>query len=385
MTTRPRVALLIETSNAYARDVLQGIRSYLSEHQSWSIYLGEHGRGEIMPSWLRRWKGDGIIARVENQQIADELLQIGLPTIDVSNGVPASPFPRVATDSRAVIRMVAEHLIERGFKNFAYCGDSRYQWSVLRSCLFSDYLLRAQYACSVFDGTSKPGAKDRTWEKDVADIARWLKKTPKPVGVMACYDIRGQQVLEACRRAGLVVPDEVGVVGVHNDELLCDLCDPPLTSVIPNARRAGYEAAALLDRMLRGERVATQAVLLEPVGIACRQSSDVVALSDAGIAKAVRFIRDHACEGITVDDVLSAVPMSRTVFEKRFRKLLHRTPHEQISQVRIERAKQLLSTTELSVAAVAERAGFEHVAYFSVAFKRLVGETPAGFRSRNRA
>jgi len=380
MQSRPRVALLIETSNAYARDLLHGIRAYLSEHQSWSIYLGEHGRGDILPGWLSKWKGDGIIARVENQQIAEELVRLGIPTVDVSMGLHSSPFPRVATDSRAVSRLVADHLIERGFRNFAYCGDARYQWSVLRGCLFSDYLHRLQLPCSIFDGSAK-SASNLTWEKEVADIARWLKGLTKPVGVMACYDIRGQQVLEACQRVGLLVPDEVAVVGVHNDELLCDLCDPPLTSVIPNARRAGYEAASLLDRLLRGEQAGTRSILLEPIGIATRQSSDVVSLADATISKAVRFIRDHACEGITVDDILKAVPMSRTILEKRFRKLLRRTPHEQIANVRILRAKQLLSTTELPIADVAERVGFEDVAYFSVAFKRMVGETPARFRS----
>jgi len=244
MQSRPRVALLIETSNAYARDLLHGIRAYVSEHQSWSIYLGKHGRGDILPGWLSKWKGDGIIARVENQQIAEELVRLGIPTVDVSMGLHSSPFPRVATDSRAVSRLVADHLIERGFRNFAYCGDARYQWSVLRSCLFSDYLHRLQFPCRIFDGTAE-SASNLTWEKEVADIARWLKGLTKPVGVMACYNIRGQQVLVACQRVGLLVPDEVAVVGVHNDELLCDLCDPPLTSVIPNARRAGYEAARI--------------------------------------------------------------------------------------------------------------------------------------------
>jgi LacI family transcriptional regulator len=241
------VALLIETSNAYARGLLHGIRAYLSERQSWSIYLSEHSRGEILPKWLRQWKGDGVIARVENQQIADELLRLGLPTVDVSVGLQHSPFPRVATDSLAASHMAATHLIDRGFHQFAYCGDGRYHWSVMRSSFFSDFIRRAGFKCNSFDG--EPRTKPLgTWEEEIEQIAAWLKRLPKPTGLMACYDIRGQQVLEACRRAGILVPDDLAVIGVHNDELLCDLCDPPLSSVIPNARRAGYEAAALLDR-----------------------------------------------------------------------------------------------------------------------------------------
>jgi len=384
MTPRPRVALLIETSNAYARDLLHGIRSYIGEHRSWSIYLAEHGRGEILPRWLHRWEGDGIIARVENRQIANALERIGLPTVDVSMGLPSSPFPRVATDSQAVSRMAADHLIERGFRHFGYCGDMRFQWSILRSCFFSDYLRRQGHECSIFDGSDSPSKTD-PWEREVDEIAKWLKKLPRPAGVMACDDLRAQQVIEACKQLGLMVPDEIAVIGVHNDDLLCDLCDPPLTSVIPNARRAGYEAAALLDRILRGAKAGTQSILLEPIGIATRQSTDAVFVTDTVVSQAVRYMRDNACKGITVDDVLRAVPISRTAFERRFRKALNRTPHEHIFRVKIDRAKELLSTTDLPIADIAVRAGFEHVEYFSVAFKRLAGETPARYRSRNKA
>jgi LacI family transcriptional regulator len=381
MQSRPRVALLIETSNAYARELLYGIRSYLKEHQSWSIYLAEHGRGDVLPAWLRAWKGDGIIARVENQTIAEGLLATGLPTVDVSFGLERSPFPRVVTDSHAASRLAADHLLERGFQHFGYCGEARYHWSNLRSRVFFDHVTRSGSDCQVFQC---PASRNESlaWERELELIAAWIRGLPKPVGIMACWDIRGQQVLEACRRIGVAVPDEVSVIGVHNDELLCDLCDPPLSSVIPNARRAGHEAAALLDRMIGGESVSAQTILLEPIGIATRQSTDVVALTDAQISKAVRFIRERACEGITVDDVLRAVPMSRTVFERRFKKLLNRTPHDQILRVRIERVRTMLANTDLTLAQIAERTGFGHIEYLSVAFKRATGESPSRFRAR---
>jgi len=384
MQSRSRVALLVETSNAYARDLLDGIRAYLKAHQSWSIYLAEHGRGYVLPAWLRAWNGDGIIARVENQTIADGLLATGLPTVDVSFGLEHSPFPRVATDSHAASRLAADHLLERGFTHFGYCGETRYHWSELRGRVFADYVGRAGGNCQLFQS---PASRHEplTWERELELIAAWIRELPKPVGIMACWDIRGQQVLEACRRLGAAVPDEVSVIGVHNDELLCDLCDPPLSSVIPNARRAGYEAASLLDRMIAGEKVAAQTILLEPIGVATRQSTDVVALTDARISKAVRFIREHACEGITVEDVLRAVPMSRTVFERRFKRLLNRTPHDQILRVRIERVKAMLANTELTLAQIAERTGFGHIEYLSVAFKRATGVSPSGYRTRHYA
>ena len=384
MRSRPKVALLIETSNSYARELLNGIRTFLGEHEPWSIYFAEHGRGDILPGWLKNWRGDGIIARVESQKIADGILATGIPAVDVSFGLERSPFPRVATDSLATAQLAAEHLLERGLTFFGYCGDERYHWSRLRGTLFAQQVHNAGHQCAIFEGGRKSGPGD-SWEQELADIADWLRKLARPVGIMACYDIRGHQVLEACRRLDIAVPEEIAVIGVHNDELLCELCEPPLSSVIPNARRAGYEAASLLHRMMAGEKIAPQLLLLAPVGIATRQSTDVVAVRDARLARAVRFIREHACDGISVLDVLKAVPMSRTLLERRFKKILGRTPHDQILRVKIDRAKNILATTDLSVALVAERTGFEHVEYFSVAFKRICGETPGQYRARRKA
>jgi LacI family transcriptional regulator len=191
-------------------------------------------------------------------------------------------------------------------------------------------------------------------------------------------------VLDACRGAGLAIPDEVAVLGVDNDELLCELAAPPLSSVMPNTLRTGYEAAALLDRMMRGEAVRPVAHLIPPVGVVARQSTDVLALDDRAVAQAVRFIREHACEGINVGDVLRGVPLSRRVLEQRFRRLLGRTPREEILQVRLARVKQLLTETDLTLYRVAERTGFEHVEYLSVVFKRETGRTPRQFRTAAR-
>src|SRR3954447_13908646 len=161
------------------------------------------------------------------------------------------------------------------------------------------------------------------------EIGQWLLTLPRPVGVMGAYDIRARHVLDACRRVGLPVPDQVAVVGVDNDEFLCSLTDPPLSSVAPDTRRTGYEAAALLDRLMSGrERRRGQAIFVEPLGVVTRRSTDVLAVGDGDISAAVQFIREHACEGIAVKDVLAEVPLSRRVLEDRFRKLLGRTPHE---------------------------------------------------------
>ena len=192
-------------------------------------------------------------------------------------------------------------------------------------------------------------------------------------------------MLEACQFAGLAVPDAVAVLGVHNDELLCDLCDPPLTSVIPNARRAGYVAAGLLSEMMNRRRVPVEDHLVEPIGVAARQSTDVVAVRDEKVAAAIRFIREHAQANIVVGDVLRALPMSRTLLERKFKESLGCTPHEHIQNTRMERVKTYLATTTLPIAAIADRMGFEHVEYLSVAFRRATGLSPRDYRTRHRS
>ena len=377
---RRQVALLIETSNAYARGLLQGIVHYIREHEPWSFHLMEQGRGDDPPAWLEQWNGDGIIARIETPRIARAVVRAGLPAVDVSAARLVPGLPWVETDDEQIARLAAEHLLERGFKHFGFCGDARFNWSVLREKYFTRRLGAAkQSVCSY-----EPAVAAGDLAVQVGDIRRWLHELPKPIGIMACYDIRGQQVLDACRSAGLAVPGEVAVIGVDNDALLCELASPPLTSVIPNAHRTGYEAAALLDRLMRGKKVARVANLIAPLGVAARQSTDVLAVDDREVARAVQFIREHACEGINVGDVLRAAPLSRRVLEQRFQRLLGRTPREEILHVRLGRVKQLLGETDLPLYLVAERTGFEHVEYLSVVFKRETGATPSAFRASAR-
>ena len=379
-----KVALLVETSNAYARELLHGVRDWLRQHGPWSLWLAETGRGAAPPAWLRDWRGDGIIARIENPAIARAVAASGLPTVDVSAARLLHDLPGLETDDRALAHTAAEHLRERGFQSFGYCGDARFNWSRWRGAAFAAHLEQHGFRCAQFPESTPNRARSTDGETELTALAEWIRDLPKPVGIFAGYDIRGLQVLEACRRLGVAVPDSVAVLGVDNDELLCDLADPPLSSVIPDVRRTGFEAAALLDRMMRGQKIRGEGRLFAPQGVATRQSTDVVAVDDRQVSAAVRFIREHACQGIGVADVLKAVPMSRRVLETRFRKLLGRSPHEQILNVKLERVKRLLTETDLSLAAIAERTGFAHVEYLSVAFKRQTGVNASEFRAGRR-
>jgi LacI family transcriptional regulator len=381
MKSSIKVALLIETSNAYARGLLRGIMSYRREHRSWSFHLSEHNRGDRPPGWLKHWNGHGIIARVENKAIAEALRDLRIPIVDVSAARLIPSLPWFETDDGAIAHLAAEHLLERGFRQFGYAGDPRFNWSNWRCEHFQNCVRAAGYECAVYrpSRTLRPGD-----DAQVDDLAAWIARLPKPIGIMACYDLRGQQVLDACRRVEVAVPDEAAVLGVDNDDLLCELAEPPLSSVIPNTHRTGYEAAQLLDEMMAGRSVKGETHLISPIGVATRQSTDVLAIDDRNVARAIHFIRRHACDGIKVKDVLRAVPHSRTLLENRFKKLLGRTPHEEILRVRLNRVKQLLVETDLSLEQIAERSGFPHVEYLSVAFRREVGLPPSQFRARDR-
>lgn len=379
MKDRPSIALLIESSNSYARGLLRGIMSYIHEHHPWSIYLPEHGRGNVPVNWLNSWHGDGIIARIENSKIATAVVNSGVPAVDMSAARLAPSLPWVETDDHAIAKLAAEHLVERGFQHYSFCGDHRFNWSQWREDHFQQHIADAGFACHVYPQSTKQ-KKMLPWEEEQQRLSEWIQQLPKPVGVMACYDIRAQQLLDACRTINVSVPEEVAIIGVDNDEILCNLSEPPLSSIIPNTHQTGYEAAALLDRMISGQSVSSEAHLIKPLGIATRQSTDIQAIDDKFISEAVRFIRQHACVGINVQDVLKSVPLSRRVLESRFQKFIGRSPHEEIMRIRLDRVKQLLTETDLSLIQIAERTGFRHPEYLNVAFKKQTGITPGNFR-----
>jgi LacI family transcriptional regulator len=373
-----KVALLFETTNAYARALLLGVGDFILSHGPWSVHFAELGSDDTPPPWLKGWNGHGVLFRGENRRIARAVARLDLPMVDLTPSRLLQRAPWVKSDDTAVARLAAQHFLERGFRHFAFCGDARFSWSKRRGEQFGLLVRgggRSWHAYPPARGTANSDA-------EVDTIATWLGGLPKPVAVFACYDNRGQQVLEACRRANLAVPEQIAVLGVDNDEVLCALSPPPLSSVILNPRRAGWEAAALLASLMNGERVSLEEPhLIPPLGIATRQSSDILAVGDPKIASALRYIREHACEGIRVSDVLRHCPMARRALEARFRKLIGRTPRQEILRVQLNRVKELLVGTDLPVWEIAGRTGFE-TDYLSVVFKQETALAPTEYRKR---
>lgn len=374
------VALLIETSNAYARGLLNGIRAYIRAHQSWSLYIPEQERGAKPPGWLKDWKGDGVVARIETEEIGQTISRLNIPCVDVSAAGYIPGIPWVETDDEAIAKLAFEHLKERGFKNFAFCGEEMFQWSRLRRDHFVAAVTKAGFQCAVHESKTR-FAKNYSWNREKQALMAWVRNLARPAGVVACYDIKAQQLLDVCRELNVAVPEEIAVLGVDNDQLLCDLSDPPLTSVIPDTHQTGYLAAELLDRLMSGKKVAPKGYLIKPLGIETRKSTDVLAIEDPHVAMALRLIRERAFEGINVQELMKSIPVSRRILESRFKRLVGRTPHQEILRERIRRVKQLLRETDLKMSTIAQRAGFNHVEYMSVVFKRTVGIPPSVFRA----
>jgi LacI family transcriptional regulator len=381
----PRVALLIESSRSYGRELLMGIAKYVRIHGPWSIEFEEGDPGEHFPKWFGRWKWDGIIARVSTPAMAEEVRRTGVPVVDLSGSLPEARFPRIRSDESTVGRLAAEHLLERGFKNFAFCGFNGTDWSDLRRASFERRVSAAGFTCQAFENPGPLSSfstsdYEEHGERHERELMAWLQSLPKPCGLMACNDARGRQVLNCCRELGLAVPDEVAVIGVDKDEIFCELSDLPLSSVILNTQQIGFEAAALLARLMAGGSAGPSSILVKPMGVMARQSTDVLAIDDRHIAAALKRIREQACDGLDVDSILKVVPLSRSVLERRFSQILGISPKAEILRVRLERVCRLLAESDLPLAEVAQKAGFEHPEYMSRLFKKKMGITPGEFR-----
>jgi LacI family transcriptional regulator len=379
LTNRPRVAVIVETSVVYGRRIHLGIARYVRSHRSWSMFLEQRELGASPPTWLKRHRWDGIISRPTDRRLAAMFRAMRVPVVDLNDLHDALGLPRIHSDNAAIGRFAAQHLLERGFRHFAFCGFTGERWSTGRREGCVEALRAAGCACAVHESYWR-GPQAQAWDREQDRIARWVARLPRPLGIVACNDLRGHHVLDACGRAGLAVPEEVAVIGVDDDELLCEMCDPPLSTVVPGAERIGYEAAELLDRLMAGDECAAMERLIEPLGVVTRQSTDVLAIPDADVASAVRFIRERACEGARVSDVLRHVPLSRSLLERRFRRYLGRSPQAEIRLVQVKRVKQLLAETDLPLRTIAELSGFDHVEYLSVVFKRLTGLSPGRYR-----
>lgn len=371
----PKVVLLIESARAAGRALLCGIARYAHHHGPWSFYW-EAGGLERFSGSFDKLDADGVIMRDTDR--LEEVLARGLPAVVVGHRHREIPdVANVVTGSHDIGRLGAEHLLSCGVRHFAFCGYTNCSWSDTRCGTFKHVVSLAHFDCAEF--SIQAGATDSPWHDQREAIANWLRSLPRPVGLMACNDDLGHEVIAAAKLAGLSVPDDVAVIGVDNDEVVCGLTDPPLSSVAVNFERAGYEAAHVLAGLMKRE-AAPSRIIVSPTHVVPRRSTSLLAVEDPHLAKALRFIRDRVEESPSVEAVARAAAISRRALEKRFRDSLGRSVLDEIRRVRTDQIARLLVETELPVAQIAERLGFADVQHIARYFRSAKAVSPLAYR-----
>ncbi|MFV1994387.1 MAG: substrate-binding domain-containing protein [Verrucomicrobiales bacterium] len=373
-----RVALLIETTRTYTREVLVGVRRYIAEHGPWSAFVELRALDSSPPAWLRTWDGDGILTRTFTSETARAVTATGLPAIELRATRFGHALPFIGMDNRRIGEMVAEHFLNRGYRDFAVYSLDTETFFQERVENFVATVEAKGFRCDLLP--SRGGRDPRDWEKSQARLVQWLGALPRPVGVFATNDQLGVRVLDACQRAGIAVPEEVAVVGCENEETLCNFATPTLTSVQLDGARVGYRAAEALDALMAGGASVDEATLVAPRGIVARRSSDDLVINDGLVAHAARMIRERAMGGILVDDLCRSLNVSRSTLERRMKAALGRTPKAEILRLRFREVERLLRDTDLTVEAIAGQTGFAHCHYLQSAFKERLGKTPGQYR-----
>jgi LacI family transcriptional regulator len=380
MTDTKRVAVLVDTSTTWGREVIAGIHRYSRGKHGWQLFV--EPRGMEQRRWLPPgWKGDGVIARVGFSDLAKRLRALKLPVVNVSGiALPRVDFPRVVSDQVAAAGMAAGHLMERGFKHFAYFSLLGLEYVAEHQQAFVDSLRLAGHGCEVYAVQPQMGAEP-DWNLDMKRLGKWLSALPKPLAVFTWNSSSARDLIYACMHAGLAVPEEVAVLSGSDDDLFCEVTPVPISAVRLGCEQIGYRAAEELDEMMGiPGHVPPGDVLIPPQGVVDRRSTDTLAVEDPAMVKALRFIRENPARIMQVDDVARHAGLCRRALELRFQQLLGRSPASEIRRVRMDRAIELLQRTTLPVAAVAERSGFSSPEYMASVFRAHLGTTPLHYR-----
>jgi len=387
MSKVPKVILLIEKSRAFGRGLLHGIVQYSNLHGPWLFYMEPEMRkkGRKHPyDWIKELQADGIIGYTWDANLIQAIVNLGYPAVIRGLEKPTQNAYCVVTDQAAIARTAVEYFLELGFRRFAYCGYDDMIWSQQRGENFRRKVTESGFNLKTYMYMQPKTRRLRIPDKEQVIIAKWLVSLEKPIAVMAGNDDRSQDVLAACKIAGINVPSEVAILGVDNDELICGLSYPQLSSIALSTQRAGYEAAQVLGKLMDGQKVAEneKEVLVSPLHVVTRQSTDIMAIEDKQVAKAVHFIRNHSNEVIQVSNVAEAAGLSRRTLEQRFRKILGHSVLEEIKYARVNQMTKMLVETNLSISQIAWSLGFPYTNNISRYFKQQKGISPLEYRRK---
>jgi len=385
MKNSPKILLNLDISEVWGRSLMRGIVKYATVHGPWMFYrkppyyLAEKPRNAVY--WARKFDVDGIVMLEPTPKEEKDLLELNLPTVVSGYNKELNPhFANILSEHREMGKVAAGHLLERGFRSFAFCGYDKF-WSQQRCQGFTETIEQAGYSVNVY---KQPRTKkQRSWEFEQFVLADWLKSLPKPVGIMSCIDNRSLHVVEACKIAGIRIPIDVAIIGVNNDELLCSLTPSPLSSVAISAEQGGYETAELMDRMLKKQiDMKGQFVLVRPTHVAARQSTDTLAVTDKQVAEAIHFIRNNFKNLIQVEDVAAAANTSKRTLQRKFRDIMGYSIHEQINKAQVNYIAELLRDTNMSISRIAVSMGYSGPENISRLFQKAKGMNASQYRKK---
>lgn len=377
---RKRIAMSVSYGLQYMDRLIHGITDYAKRNTHWSFTRVPEVHCTSM-QWLHYWHGDGAFCAIYTPEDAMLAQQIRIPVVNLATHLSGLQMPSITSDHFAIGELAARHLLEHNFRRFGYYGPSDLYYAQLRRDGFCSIIAQAGGQVELLEVQTADDDSKQTIDDQQKAIEQWLRKLKLPVGILASADLRASMVIEACEKLRLRVPEDVAVMGVDNDPVVCDFCDPPLTSISRNDYQIGFEAARLLDEMLEGGSPPQGPMHIPPAGIVQRRSTDTVCAEDPYVATAIRFMRSHVHEHFGVDELLNELPLSRRNLEYRFRDTLGRSPYDYLNQIRVDQAKRLLSDPhQSSLTKIAMSCGFGDLRRFRLVFQRLVHTSPAEYR-----
>ena len=377
------IGVLVDASRAYGRGICRGIANYADQRDDWLVLAHERPELDRFPSWLQKQRLDALIAYIPNQMLHRSIAALGIPVVDVHGRCRSPQIPSIESDAAAIVRVAFEFFLQSGFHHLAYCGYPSVFFSDQRQEAARMEGLDLKETIHLYSPTrrGKVGQDLYQFEKSGAEtgLSKWLRALPKPVAILACNDIRGQQVINACREAGIRVPAEVAVLGVDNDEIICRLCRPTLSSVEPDGENIGYAAAESIASLLAGKRIAPRRKI-PPRGVIQRASTDTIVADHPLVVSAARLIRSQACTEASVEQICEKTGVSRSTLDNLFVAHLGRSVAAEISRTRLRRSQNLLRHSALPLSEIARSCGFSSATYFGRFFKRETGLTPNAYR-----
>jgi LacI family transcriptional regulator len=339
------------------------------------------GESALTVRSMTGWKGDAVIVLSDEEDELRYAHRIGIPVVNLGGGSAKSfGVPRVMVNHFKAGRMAADHLLSRGLRHLAFFGWQDLWYSEQRQQGFIERAREAGVECKVLLRASRDES-NKNWAYRIASLTKWLVSLPRPSGIFAVHDYRSQFLIEACQEAGLRIPADIAVVGMDNNEAICDHIVPTLSSVSRSSQRVGWEAAALLDRIMRGKRPPMEDMMIDPDGVVARQSTAMLYSENPVVQRSLDYMREHLGEQFNISAVAEHSLASKRTLEMRFRESLGRSPHEFLTKLRVERAESMLLRPErLSIEQIAGECGFGTAATFYAAFRRQTGRSPASFR-----